>query len=369
MASIPSEIAYFGWLQRDNLGDEILAEAFVDIHPTTRLYQDPPHWKIRMAAALNRIGISQQAESLRTKILQNHLQRHYSQHLCYLGGGTLIGSQTWLPILEYLATHKRHLHSFGTGVLDMGFWKGKKGYPSDPTAHMNRWAKLLRTFKTVSVRGILSQAILNDLDVPSVVTGDPALLFVESENIELPRTKSLGINFGEARHILWGGDEEIVANAMAQLTNYIQKKGWTVTLFSVYPEDTVSCQQWLKKHNLQDSVELYYEYNDARKFMARLQSCDVFAGMKLHATILAYTAQVPCIMLEYRPKCRDFMETLNAGERNIRCDTIDPIALCDLIEHIYSNQENYRQEQHELAMQFAQTTRKFQRTIFAPGGE
>jgi polysaccharide pyruvyl transferase WcaK-like protein len=46
----------------------------------------------------------------------------------------------------------------------------------------------------------------------------------------------------------------------------------------------------------------------------------VFVGTRLHSVVLATCAFVPSVMLEYRPKCRDYMLSIGQEDYVIRTD-------------------------------------------------
>jgi polysaccharide pyruvyl transferase WcaK-like protein len=58
--------------------------------------------------------------------------------------------------------------------------------------------------------------------------------------------------------------------------------------------------------------------------MEQLARCQLVIAHKLHAAVLAAAVDVPAIALEYRPKCRDFQESVGRGAYVMRTDKIDP---------------------------------------------
>jgi polysaccharide pyruvyl transferase WcaK-like protein len=79
--------------------------------------------------------------------------------------------------------------------------------------------------------------------------------------------------------------------------------------------------------------------------------------MKLHATVLATCALTPSIMLEYRPKCRDYMQSIGQDRFTFKTDSLrageiweivrewgrDRLsAAASLAEAIHSRQEKQR---------------------------
>jgi polysaccharide pyruvyl transferase WcaK-like protein len=66
--------------------------------------------------------------------------------------------------------------------------------------------------------------------------------------------------------------------------------------------------------------------------MLDVSQCQMFLGMKLHAVVLAIATGVPSLALEYRPKLRDFMESISASDAVIRFDELTSSHFPDLVE-------------------------------------
>ena len=60
----------------------------------------------------------------------------------------------------------------------------------------------------------------------------------------------------------------------------------------------------------------------------------MFLGQKLHATVLACVNRVPSVMIEYRPKCRDFMASLDLERYVIRTDEFRAQSAAAMIEEL-----------------------------------
>jgi polysaccharide pyruvyl transferase WcaK-like protein len=57
--------------------------------------------------------------------------------------------------------------------------------------------------------------------------------------------------------------------------------------------------------------------------MHKLADCELIVAHKLHAAVLSAAAGVPTVALEYRPKCRDFQESIGRGRYVMRTDQMD----------------------------------------------
>jgi len=212
-------------------------------------------------------------------------------------------------------------------------------HPPPFNPRLEEWLPLLENFELVSVRGVLARRILrrHGLHRPIEVTGDLACLLTEERPREAPKQGVVGINYGHSRGAIWGGDEK---RSFAQVSHFVRlllRKGFDVRFFPVWTEDvpvmrrlahTAGCKgPWF--------LENYLSW-DAYK--AAVAMCDVFVGMKLHSVVLASCVGVPSLMLEYRPKCADFMVTLGFPEHVVRTDRLDPMALLNLLEAILARE-------------------------------
>ena len=66
--------------------------------------------------------------------------------------------------------------------------------------------------------------------------------------------------------------------------------------------------------------------------------------MKLHSVVLANCSYVPSVMLEYRPKCSDYMSSVGQEKYNIRTDQFRAKDVWSLVEDMNANRERYSRE-------------------------
>jgi polysaccharide pyruvyl transferase WcaK-like protein len=120
--------------------------------------------------------------------------------------------------------------------------------------------------------------------------------------------------------------------------------GWKLRFFSVWPRDVHAIKTLAAEAGLTD-YDLVTEYASAKRFIAEAQQCRIFLGFKLHATILAVCAGCATVALEYRPKVRDYMTSINAETWNMRLDVMTEHTLVERLERIekVSNQVSKQQ--------------------------
>jgi polysaccharide pyruvyl transferase WcaK-like protein len=348
---VESRVLYLGWLGRGNLGDEALWQAFAERVPGAIPFTSPSRMLARAARLFRALRMAGTAEAL----IRRHncvCLRTFPGRTVVLGGGTLIGSPGWLDVLGEAFALGYRAHSFGTGMLDAEFWAGRPGFPADMRDHLGKWQDVLGRFETLSVRGVRTQQALERLGLTCQVTGDPVVLFTEQAESRSVTERVVGLNWGDARGHLWGGEERLVGQALRSLANGLASDGWKVLVFAVYGPDAALCREWIATLKRFDQVELIIERYDPRRYIQLVRRCAVFVGMKLHATALAFVGQVPSIMLEYRPKCADFMETMEAADRNVRCDRLDADDLRMMVETAYTDREAISRRQHEISLKY-----------------
>lgn len=305
-----SKIAYIGGVHgTKNLGDEALRLAADRLFLESCLIDYPR--KVHSAPIISRLLPVEHA---------------------VLAGGTLINQrEIWLDIVKTYSSIISYFFVFGTGVGNPAFWNDRR----------KEWVSLLNEFHYVGVRGPLSAQLLSEAGVNNVeVIGDPALVFAEQKLQKSSRNKDriLGLNIGWDRAKQWGS-EDCIEMQMTQLAVQAKKSGWQIKWFVVCPNDLVMTKRISRLSSTdQDIVEVYANPYD---FLAHVKKCSIFVGMRLHSVILAICGYVPSIMLEYRPKCRDFMLSIDHGDFVFRTDTYIAENVLDKISEIYSNYDDY----------------------------
>jgi len=295
-------MAYMGgWLGFDNLGDEAIFEAVKLLFPQCGIipYSGRDGFEIALAAKLFKMF-------------------RYS----LMGGGTLINR---LPATLQRAKKSlplaKHSLIFGSGVANPAFWTGREEWRDA----RKQWVPVLQKCDYVGVRGPISVELLKDAGLADVdVIGDPVLALAgetlpdENEVVE----KTIGLNIGVALGSLgdsqmWG-DADDVFQQYVRLAKTATQAGWKVHWFVVWKKDMDITLKAAKQSGTEENI--HQEYYDHNKYLDLVRRMSVFVGMKLHSVALAMCAYVPSVMLEYRPKCRDFMLSIDQQDNNIRTD-------------------------------------------------
>jgi len=315
---------YIGYTGYGNLGDEALRESIFQLLKPTFLLSESEGFLIRLC-------IKSGLLKFKTVIL---------------GGGTLILNTLFPSSLLHKMTKPNIPQKivFGTGVVNPLF-------PENPIKEedIKEWVGTLDNVCYLSVRGPLSAQILKEKNVqkPIHIIGDPAFYFIRDIKSGKSKTKRMGVNIGNTKSgvadgVMWGGNEEQFLREFISFIKLMLNEGWVIDFIPMCKEDEGLIKRLLIENRLQHKIGIFTSYNSTKKTLDRLEKFDVFVGEKLHSVILSYCANTPAIMLEYRPKCRDFMASIDMEQFNIRTDEFKASKVKDLVEELYINLEDIR---------------------------
>jgi len=277
----------------------------------------------------------------------------------FLGGGTLINRDP-LYLSIFRNTPASSVFVFGTGVCSPEFWQRRPGWID----HMRDWVTCLRLSEFIGVRGPYSKQRLIKAGIRNrqiQIIGDPALSLARSGVWAKRLRKHIGINIGTAYGNLWGTDIEVCGFIITACFELI-KRGWDITFVPVWPAD-VPCIERAAKMISSPSVSIFRQFDSIKATMDILESMDVFIGQKLHSVVLAMCVYTPSIMLEYRPKCLDFMASMGLEAFNMRTDALSVDRLLQLVGELYNNTLFYQRALRRGVVHYAQEQRKYANEI------
>lgn len=314
----PPKIGYLGWVGHGNLGDEALYFAFQRLFPGYRLL---PFRSSHKTEWLERV--------IGRKIFAATL----------LGGGTLINKPAILDALRIAQRRYQPSFALGTGVADPVFGVRRLHEPNG----LKQWVECLDRCEFVGVRGPLSKHLLEDAGYARAeVVGDTALTFADARIVPKQGRKILGVNFGTAYGKVWGGEERIL-EFVVQLVTAMIGKGYRVVFVPVWDADLPSVHEAVKRINDPGAVSVFRDYHSVEATMQCLRACDVLVGEKLHSVVLALCANTPSVMLEYQPKCLDFMMSMELERFSIRTDRLSLDAVVDLLNELATHVDVFQQ--------------------------
>jgi hypothetical protein len=251
-----------------------------------------------------------------------------------LAGGTLINRWGLSAFTECMNIFNKS-YVFGTGVAHPEFWSGNSGWWDT----LDQWKPVLQRCDYVGVRGPLSAELLSDIGIQYVeIIGDPVLAYSEEPYVDgasyIPN--SIGLNIGQSYGRVWGSEESI-CEEYVKLATLAKNSDWKVEWFVVWPKDLAITQKAALSSGTRDHIHQIYE--DYGTYMTLVKPLSTFVGMKLHAVILATCVYVPSLMLEYRPKCRDYMLSIGQESHNIRTDEFKAEEVWDIVNSWNANRQ------------------------------
>lgn len=307
----PHRVGYLGWTGHENLGDEALAEA--------------------VEALVGGLQLVEVKVTSKTRVLE---RARFGRGLfkgVILGGGTLINARATFDAFAGALERYPTGAVFGTGVLDPDYWSSVPGFVDDREA----WAELLDGLPLVSVRGPESRRLLVEAGLSDVeVIGDPALTLADDAPTPRPGRRRIGFNVGTSRGRVWGSEPEI-ADWAVRCIDALASEGWEVVLVPVWTEDLSFVDDVASR--TRTPVHVHRDYLDLDATLELLRSCDVFVGQKLHSVVLAHCVYTPAFALAYRPKCIDYMASMDLLEHTTRTDRLCVDRVLDEAERLLEN--------------------------------
>jgi polysaccharide pyruvyl transferase WcaK-like protein len=170
--------------------------------------------------------------------------------------------------------------------------------------------------------------------------GDPALLIEGfDDGHRRPDERLIGVNLGFGSDLWMHDEDRVVKEVSTALRTLVRRHQFRVLFLVVNDADSHYA------HDCRDQAELAQDECpivralDADSYMVAITECWIMISQRLHAGILAAAAGIPGIMLEYQPKCRDFMESVAQPQWSIRTDQLDAARLVDLATDLSENRQ------------------------------
>lgn len=319
-------IGYLGWSGHGNLGDDILFELVQEAIPEADFLRMPMNGR-ELLESLPRVSLKARRE-----------------RRLVMGGGTAIGRLNWRLPLQAASLHcsgTRYL--LGAGVEDPRF-SGKNSFSEGN--ELRNWVKPLRTFARITVRGPQSAKLLEAVGVEARVIGDPGLYLGRGhersaqDHLSDRPVAAFSLGYGDD---LWGHDHDRVVREVGDTAARMSQAGWTIVFIVMNPSD-VQFAEALAARIAPATLRIEHP-KTARAFFDAMADVDVMVAERLHAGVLAAAINVPVAMIEYQPKCFDFMGSIDAEACCIRTDRLDSTALDEAIELALSPSQRQRSTQ------------------------
>lgn len=280
-ANQPSPIGYIGWLGHRNLGDEAMFEAakrLFDGHPLVN------YSGARKEKVLSAVGLSG--------------NRYFSRVI--LGGGTLINS-------GYSATVRTALES-GLDLMTLGTGAGSNGFSNDRVVDIREWAPLLKRFKRVGVRGPRSLRALEQLGVGTAeVVGDLALALTEEKPREIAADAYYALNAAVPGADAPDFPTQFVLDELRLTVKRLAQIGLRPIPVAFCAQD-VAPTKYVAGNFGESSIPVVARHDE---FFNLVGPCRFLVGVRLHSAVLSSCVGVPSLLVAYRDKGADFMESIS----------------------------------------------------------
>lgn len=248
-----------------------------------------------------------------------------SNYIIYFGG-SLFSKINGKSDIKYLLSKIKILHpKLGSIGNSIGPFKEKKDYEAI--------RNLLSNFNFISVRDYSSQRLLNEMELNSIssFSFDTAVLI--NEVFPSLKKSNRGINVRDIRLAVSlchyeryvGGDlskeqerEKSVFDFISHiLDNYDGVKEIVFFEFNGSKDkgDLGISKEFQSKLPQKVNTRIVNYTTDTKGFVEELNNCDFLIGMRLHSGILAYTLNIPFLLIEYHNKCTEFLNTINHNYR------------------------------------------------------
>lgn len=280
-------IRYVGWTGHHNMGDEAMLQAVTALFDWAEI----------------------QTQGDRADLLM-------------LGGGTLI-NRGYLRQLRPLDSPNLERVAFGPGVANPEYW----GEPKEDTAD---WVDFLDSCAYVGVRGPMSADLLRDwgLRRELEVVGDPALSLRPSPGIERVDGRVI-VCPAWSRGLLWGDSDDVVIDAFARLTRELLDRGHDTWVLSCFPGDDRHIIDMMRRADAAD-LPFMAAHDEPAHALDLMASAELAVSERLHGAVLAAAAGTVPVMVEYRPKLRDFAQSIGLDDLALRTDQLRGGALSEL---------------------------------------
>lgn len=205
--------------------------------------------------------------------------------------------------------------------------------PKFERTSISEWVTVLKSMEFVGVRGPHSQQTLSDSGFIAPVMGDPAIALAPLMAPLAASRNVIGINVGISnKTLLFPNSRNFMPN-IVKLIKALIAEGKQVLLLPVCEEDLASNEEILSLVN-SDSCKIKVRYGSLEEYNSALLECGLFIGQKLHATVLATILRIPSIMIEYQPKCRDYMASIDMEDYVVKTSEFTVEWALDTIQHL-----------------------------------
>jgi len=339
-----SKIAVQGFYGMGNLGDEAILKALLrELNKFSRIEV------IVFSPGPEQVSRTHGVKSLPSQGRRSFLQRIWeikTSDLFVLGGGGLLKDygcdssnlEGWLRLLRLAKKLKVKTALYAVGVENIRY---------DDSRKFLRDA--LDGVDLITVRDSTSKDILKSIGVKGEVkvVADPAVLLASGSARkigDIPMSPRIMIC---VRHWFDKGfyieKPEVNENFIRSLSvaadflveHYKAKIDFVPFRTASYDDDRIVAKQVISYMRHKDRTRVHSCTPEVDEFAEMARQSSLVIGMRLHSLILATAVGVPVIGLEYMPKVRAYMDSIDQGNYSLKLEALTSDKLIALIEDTF----------------------------------
>ncbi len=339
-----NKIAIHGFYGHGNLGDEAILKALLQEFKKSSniklvVFSDNP----------KQVSMMHGVKSVHSRGRRSALRRIWeikTSDLFILGGGGLLKDygnnssniESWLRLLQLAEKLKVKVALCAIGVENIR-------YDSSKTLLKNTLDKT----NLITVRDRKSKDILKDIGVRNeikVVT-DPCVLLAnigtsKIKDISTPPKVIICVRhwFDKGFYIEKPALNENFIRSLSMAADFLVENYKAIIDFipmrtTDYDDDRVVSNQVLSSMKHKNRVNIHSRALEVDEFIEMAEQSSLIIGMRLHSLILGASAGVPVIGLEYMPKVKVFMDSINQGDYSLGLEAVTGDKLIGLIEDTF----------------------------------
>ncbi len=326
-----NKIGYIGWIGKENLGDEAMFSAAQKLLAPKELIHYDGKNRERLLAFLGLSG-----------------RKYFSSII--LGGGTLV-NQGYKEIVHLALSSGLDMSTLGTGV-------GSNGFSADPHESLHEWSPLLNRFRFLGLRGPRSLQRIKEIGVEHAeIVGDLALALTLDSPQPSPVSDRYMLNVAIPGVGAPAFPTDKMIAEISHAVAVLSQKGLYPLPVAFCPEDILALSLVLTKA-LSETYDIKL-INDYQEMFRHLSKCRFSIGVRLHSAVLSCCAGVPPILIGYREKCADFMESMELMEWYIDALSMDKGKIAGLVEKLVAAEHSLRPVINKRALFWKERLREY----------
>lgn len=340
------KIAIHGFYGMGNLGDEAILKALRNFF-NRRFSLNTIVFSRNSKAVLKYHGIKSIQESGALGYPRRLFEIKTCSLFCLGGGGILkdyghdsSSLQKWLQLLRLAIKLKIKTSLCAIGVENIRYKRS-----------LNLLRETINKVNIITVRDLYSKNLLQDIGVvkPIIVISDPGILLTKPKERKLNNISVKNRIMICLRH--WhamgnyvedeSANKNFIEEMAAALDQLVDQFSFFIDFVpfrtASYDDDRIFAKLIATKMKNRDKVYLFNKSPDILDFIKMLNDYILVIGMRLHSLIFASSSGLPIIALEYMPKIKAFMRSIDQKNYSINLKSFKSDHFLSLIENSFIN--------------------------------